>query len=163
MPGIEYTYELARQLVPEITLEDVNKLVAAWTSEKSNVLVVKAPAKEGLVVPSKESARGHQGCPGRTITPYEDKVSEEPLVASRPRRPGDQREDDGRPGAHRVDVGQRRSGWCSSRPTSRTTRSSSGVSVPGERPWQRTTSTYPRGLPRPWWARAASAASTSSS
>ena len=85
IPGIEKEYELYQELLPTIELEEINALAGEWTSEKNRVITVDAPQKEGLEVPTEEDllavfARVEQ----KEITPYEDAVSDEPLVAQVP-------------------------------------------------------------------------------
>ena len=85
IPGIEKEYELYQELLPTIELEEINALAGEWTSEKNRVISVDAPQKEGLEVPAQEDllavfARVDQ----KEITPYEDAVSDEPLVAQVP-------------------------------------------------------------------------------
>jgi len=85
IPGIENTYELAKQLVPEVTLQEVNRLADLWTANENNVVVVQAPERPGLVIPSEQQLLAAIA-DARTmdITNYEDKVSLEPLVDELP-------------------------------------------------------------------------------
>ncbi|HEV8217900.1 MAG TPA: pitrilysin family protein, partial [Gemmatimonadaceae bacterium] len=39
IPGIEYEYKLAQQLVPEIALADVNKLASRWITDDNRVII----------------------------------------------------------------------------------------------------------------------------
>ncbi len=85
IPGIEKEYALYQELVPAIELGEVNALASEWTSTRNRVITVNAPEKEGLEVPDEEDllavfARVDQ----KEITPYEDAVSDEPLVAQVP-------------------------------------------------------------------------------
>ena len=85
VPGIEKEFELHQALLPGIALEEVNALAGEWTSDSNRVIMVNAPEKEGLVVPDEKDlmevfARVEQ----KEITPYEEEVSDEPLVAQVP-------------------------------------------------------------------------------
>ncbi len=98
IPGITWEFELHQRFVPEITLEEINRLGKEWTSETNRVVMVSAPEKEGLTIPSEEDLRAalaEQG--GANIQPYEDTVSDEPLMAELPEPAGiesvSQRED----------------------------------------------------------------------
>jgi zinc protease len=85
IPGIEYTYDLTKQIIPDIKLEEVNSLAAEWTSDKSNVVVAEAPEKEGLILPAEGDLLALMtSVMAKEITAYEDKVSQEPLVESPP-------------------------------------------------------------------------------
>jgi zinc protease len=85
LPGIENEFRLAQQLVPGITLEEVNHLDSRRGSGSNNVIVVEAPEKEGLAVPDEAALRALMAAVlDKEVTPYEDKVSGEPLVANPP-------------------------------------------------------------------------------
>jgi zinc protease len=85
IPGIEYTFEMAKQLIPRITLENLNALAVAWMSDKSNVVVAEAPRKQGLTVPSERDLLAIVAeVRAQDVTPYEDKVSEAALVGRPP-------------------------------------------------------------------------------
>ena len=51
IPGIAYEYELYQRFVPEISLDEVNKVVKTLLGEGSRVVVVSAPEKAGVPVP----------------------------------------------------------------------------------------------------------------
>ncbi len=81
IPGIEYEFELYKRFVPEITLEEVNKLASEWITDKNRVILVNAPEKEGLNIPSEEDLlKVFEAVKNKTIEAYEDKVSAEELV-----------------------------------------------------------------------------------
>jgi zinc protease len=85
LPGIENEYRLAQQLVPAITLEEVNHLVSQRRSDTNTVVTVEAPEKEGLAMPDEAALRALMAAVlNKEVTPYEDKVSGEPLVANHP-------------------------------------------------------------------------------
>jgi zinc protease len=54
MPGIATEYELAKLLVPQISVEMVNALVKEWISDRNRVVVIQAPAKPTVKVPTRE-------------------------------------------------------------------------------------------------------------
>jgi zinc protease len=51
LPGIQYEYDMHKQFLPGVTLEEINALARTWTADKSRVVVVSAPEKPGLAVP----------------------------------------------------------------------------------------------------------------
>jgi zinc protease len=51
-PGIEHELALTRQLVPTITAQEVNALVQKWMTDRNRVIVVEAPEKEDVKLPS---------------------------------------------------------------------------------------------------------------
>ncbi|HTX19955.1 MAG TPA: insulinase family protein, partial [Bacteroidota bacterium] len=52
IPGIGTEYAMFRQLVPSITLEEVNHLSTERITEKNRVITISAPEKKGVVVPA---------------------------------------------------------------------------------------------------------------
>lgn len=81
-PGIEVEYQLATQLVPGITLEEVNKVAEELITKENRVVVVAMPEKEGLTPPSEEAlAKVLTKVEATDIAPYTDSVVDEPLVS----------------------------------------------------------------------------------
>ncbi len=77
-------YELSLQLLPEITLEDVNALAADLGSDDRLVLVI-APEKEGLELPSEaDLAALVERVEASALDEYQDADSDEPLLAAIP-------------------------------------------------------------------------------
>ncbi|MDZ4699796.1 MAG: insulinase family protein [Rhodothermales bacterium] len=84
-PGIAYEYDLVRQLIPDITLADVNRRAAELISDSNRVMLVTMPEKAGLVPPSEaDLAAVFAAAESTPITPWVDAVSEAPLMASLP-------------------------------------------------------------------------------
>ena len=82
IPGIAYEYELYKRFVPEITLEEVNQVGREWIRSDDRVVVVTAPDKEGLVIPSEEALLAVlDGVSDMEITAYEETVIDQPLLA----------------------------------------------------------------------------------
>jgi zinc protease len=85
IPGIAYEFELFKRFIPEITLEEVNKIGRDWLSEENRIIMVNAPEKEGLIIPTEEDLQGVlDSVSGTDIAPYEDSSSELPLMAEIP-------------------------------------------------------------------------------
>jgi zinc protease len=85
IPGIEYEYELYKRFVPEITLTEVNRLAREWITDSNRVIMVDAPEKEGLEIPGEaELLAVFAAAAAAEVTPYEDTVGDEPLVALPP-------------------------------------------------------------------------------
>jgi len=84
-PGIAYEYEIYKQFVPGITLDEVNKLSDKWIQEKNSVLLVNAPEKEGLKIPSENDLRNiFEKVKNADLKPYEDKFADVPLLDKPP-------------------------------------------------------------------------------
>jgi zinc protease len=85
IPGIEKEYELLRQLLPGIALQEVNALTASWGGERNRVISIGAPDKEGLRVPTEEGLLAvFAAVDEKRIEPYVEDISDQPLVADLP-------------------------------------------------------------------------------
>ncbi len=85
IPGIEYEFTLIKQLLPVIKLEEVNVLAKKWITNENVVVVLTAPEKEGVLIPSKEEVlKAVDEVKNEKIEPYIDKVSDKPLISSEP-------------------------------------------------------------------------------
>jgi zinc protease len=86
IPGIEYEFELYKRFIPVITLEEVNRIGKEWITEKNRVIMVNAPEKEGLSIPTEEDLQKViESIGDLEISPYEDKVSQIPLMPEVPK------------------------------------------------------------------------------
>ena len=85
IPGIENEYTIMNQLAPNLPVELVNQVVTSLMSDSNLVLMAMLPEKEGLVHPTEEEiAQLLAAVAAEDITAYEDKVSDEPLIAEEP-------------------------------------------------------------------------------
>lgn len=85
MPGIANELELTKKLLPDIQLEEVNALIHKWISDENRVILVNAPEKEGVKVPTEQDLLAvFNNVDQKEILVYEDKVSEAPLVENVP-------------------------------------------------------------------------------
>ena len=85
IPGIENEYAIMNQIVPNLSVEMVNNLIPALVTDSNLVVNVFFPEKEGLKVPSKEEILAAVNkVKAETLTAYEDKVSDEPLISEKP-------------------------------------------------------------------------------
>ncbi len=85
IPGIAYEYQLVEDLLPGITVEEVNARAAELLAERNRAVIVAMPEKEGLTPPTEADlaavlARVQQ----KPIAPYVDDVSDAPLVPDIP-------------------------------------------------------------------------------
>jgi len=89
IPGIEYEFELYKRFVPEVTLEEINALGREWITKENRVIMVSAPEKEGLRIPTDEDLLAvFDAVEDKEITPYVDAVLTEPLLEKVP-EPGE--------------------------------------------------------------------------
>jgi zinc protease len=88
IPGLDYEVQLTRQLVPAITLAEVNSLAAEWVPEGNRVVMVSAPKKEGLTLPTDEAlGAAIEAASALALTAYVDSVSGTTLMETMP-KPG---------------------------------------------------------------------------
>jgi zinc protease len=81
VPGIELEFELAGRFLPEITLDEVNGLARDWLPASNRVVMVNAPEKAGVAVPTEaELTAVMAAVADEAIAPYEDAVGTEPLL-----------------------------------------------------------------------------------
>lgn len=85
IPGVGAEYRLTEDLLPGIKLEEINSLAAGRVAETNRVVLVNAPEKEGLAVPTEEDlAAVFERVKESPVEPYVDTASDKPLVASEP-------------------------------------------------------------------------------
>ncbi|HYV92125.1 MAG TPA: insulinase family protein [Chitinophagales bacterium] len=86
IPGIEWEYDMYQRLLPTIKLEEVNALSGKWITDGKNcVIVVTAPQKEGVKIPSEDQLKKiYSDVKQMKIDAYVDKTSDKPLLASKP-------------------------------------------------------------------------------
>ncbi len=85
-PGIEMEFDLYRQLLPGIKLEEINALAGKFITDGNNaVLIVTGPEKEGVVFPTDEKLKSvFYETQKANVTPYVDKVVNKPLLEQKP-------------------------------------------------------------------------------
>ena len=85
VPGIEKERELYQNFLPTIQLDEVNRLGAEWMTDSNCVILVSAPDKEGVRVPTESQLIVlKDSVENVPLTAYDDKVSGEPLLAAPP-------------------------------------------------------------------------------
>lgn len=80
IPSIEYSFNLTKELMPSITLEDVNKLIHSYLKEENQVIILTGPEKEGLTAPTEKEVLAALDVSKIEITPYEDAEIAESLI-----------------------------------------------------------------------------------
>ncbi len=85
IPGIEIEYQLYQGLLPTIELADVNRMASEWIVDENRVVMVSAPQKEGLTLPSEQVlGMAFSNVMALEIAPYEDTAIDAPLLATIP-------------------------------------------------------------------------------
>ena len=85
IPGIAYEFDLFKRFIPEIGLDEVNRLASEWIVERNRVVMVNGPEKEGVKIPTDEElAVVIAAVASAEIAAYEDSVADAPLLAAEP-------------------------------------------------------------------------------
>ncbi|HXT15631.1 MAG TPA: insulinase family protein [Gemmatimonadaceae bacterium] len=85
VPGIEAEYAMVQQLLPTISLQDVNGLASKWITDENRVVIAEAPQKDGIKVPTQAELLAVIERASKTpIVAYTENVSSAPLVAKLP-------------------------------------------------------------------------------
>ncbi len=86
MFGIEKELALAKELIPTIKLTEVNQLATKWITKENRAVVLTAPAKEGLKIPTEEYIKQIlDEMETVQVEPYKDKFLDMPLMAQEPK------------------------------------------------------------------------------
>lgn len=82
IPGIEYEFELAKKELPQIKLEEINKLADNWVTDKNMVVTISAIEKEGVEIPGEKEMRDIiNQVEDKEIAAYEDETNKNPLIS----------------------------------------------------------------------------------
>jgi zinc protease len=81
IPGIAAEYQLVQQLLPTITLKEVNAVASAGITDENRVIWASAPAKPGVVAPTEAQLLAVIDKAAKsTVTAYSESVADEPLI-----------------------------------------------------------------------------------
>ena len=79
-PSPAQTLDLYKEYVPSIVLDEINALASQWIRDKSRVVVVTGPEKDGVPLPSDAEVFGMIDKVGAmTVEAYEDEVIDQPF------------------------------------------------------------------------------------
>lgn len=85
IPGYQKEYELVRELLPGIGLEEINGMGRGWIGEKDIIALLTAQEKEGLAIPSEEEiAEMIKSAASLEVEAYVDSVADAPLLSVMP-------------------------------------------------------------------------------
>lgn len=85
IPGIQKEFEIVKKYLPDITLEEINKLGKAWITNDNMAALITAQEKEGVKVPTEDQVKDIiKAVKTKKIEAYIDKVSDVPLLAVPP-------------------------------------------------------------------------------
>lgn len=88
LPTIEWEFGLHQRFLKDLTLDEVNRRAKEWFPERNRMVVVLAPEKPGLVLPSQARLETVlTATPAQPLTAYVDTVASRPLLNAAP-KPG---------------------------------------------------------------------------
>ena len=74
LPGVEFEYNFVKQYLPGIALEEVNLLADKLITDNNRVIVVQAPEKDDIIIPSENDLTALISQVEKSdLSPYEDK------------------------------------------------------------------------------------------
>ncbi|MCQ2283577.1 MAG: insulinase family protein [Bacteroidales bacterium] len=81
IPGAKREYNLAKKMIENITIEEINNLAKDWITPENFVAIVMAPDKEGVIVPTKDEVLATIKDPKLAdVTPYVDTYKEKEIL-----------------------------------------------------------------------------------
>ena len=83
-PGIVYEQALYQRFLPEITLGEINALAKTWVPDGNRVVVISAPDKPGLTIPSENKLIAAMTAPDTALSAYVDHVDTRPFFDATP-------------------------------------------------------------------------------
>jgi zinc protease len=84
-PGIEWEYRAVQKLLPTISLADVNRLAAGWITDEDRIVIVQAPQKDSVKLPTQASIlAAFDRASKAPVVAYTETVSSDALIASAP-------------------------------------------------------------------------------
>jgi zinc protease len=85
IPGIAKEYELVQQLLPTISLADVNASARAWITDENRIVIAATPDKQGVTVPTAAALQAVFAKVGQsTVAAYTETISSNPLLENKP-------------------------------------------------------------------------------
>lgn len=86
IPGIENEYGIISQIAPSIPVEPLNMMMQTLVTDTNQVVAIFGPEKENLKMPTEDAIKKIlQDVKTEELTPYVDKVSDEPLMRETPK------------------------------------------------------------------------------
>jgi len=85
-PGIEFEYDMYKQFIPGIKLEEINGLISKLIRDENIVVLANSPEKEGLRIPTEDDLKKvFENAQNEKVTAYVDKTGSEDLFNFSPR------------------------------------------------------------------------------
>ena len=86
IPGIEFEYNMMTSMANQIDIDMINQLIPLFFPKNNKAITLFAPDKEGLELPTEADLKEWLiNSSTKELTPYEDKVSDDPLLSEEPK------------------------------------------------------------------------------
>lgn len=86
IPGDAFKYQFYKQVLPKITVDEVNKIGEQWIKRENIAVVINAPGKESLVLPSKnEVVKMLNSVTSKKMNRYNDSLGDIKLMDFTPK------------------------------------------------------------------------------
>lgn len=82
MPSIEYSYDLVKKLLPQISLNEVNGLIKNYIKDENRVVILTGPEKDGVKPVTEKQVLEAMDVSKVALTAYEDANVAESLIRS---------------------------------------------------------------------------------
>ncbi len=84
-PGIEVERDLVRALIPDVSLDEIDRIASNWIAESSRVILVRAPESTSETLPDEAAVTAlFDRARGLELDPWQDRVRDEPLLPDLP-------------------------------------------------------------------------------
>lgn len=81
MPGIENEYNYFKEMLPGITLEEINSLADKWITDDDKTIIITAPENNSIKVPDKDDILSwYNEVKKENLSAYKDETINKPLV-----------------------------------------------------------------------------------
>jgi zinc protease len=85
IPGIEYEYKITQELLPTITLADINSLAKRWITDENRAIIAQSPIKAGVAQPTKAGIlAAFDKASKATLAAWTETVSSDNLIDKAP-------------------------------------------------------------------------------
>jgi zinc protease len=85
VPSPDWDYAFTKQILSEITLDEVNEFGKYWVTDENLVIAIMAPDKDGVILPTEtEILAINQKVKQKEITQYVDAAANKPLIDKTP-------------------------------------------------------------------------------
>ena len=85
VPGIEWTFETAKKMLPSVSLKEVNAVIAQYLSDENRVVILTGPEKEGMTKVSENEVLKAIQVDETGLKAYEDKAVAKGLLKAEPK------------------------------------------------------------------------------